>query len=74
MGAEHSIANMFFVPLGIFAGSSPIYVAAGGSPALTASWGTFAAANLLPVTLGNIVGGAIFVAGFCYLLYRKEKR
>lgn len=74
MGAEHSIANMFFVPLGIFAGKSHIYTAAGASPPLTASWETFAAANLLPVTLGNIVGGAIFVAGFYYLLYRKEKR
>ncbi|MDR2006392.1 MAG: formate/nitrite transporter family protein [Acidaminococcales bacterium] len=73
MGAEHSIANMFFVPLGIFAGGDPFYTASGGAPALAASWETFAVANLLPVTLGNIVGGAIFAAGFHHLLYQKAK-
>jgi formate/nitrite transporter len=70
MGAEHSIANMFFVPLGIFAGSDPLYLAA-GLPALKASWTAFFLANLLPVTLGNIAGGALLTAGFCHLLHKR---
>jgi formate/nitrite transporter len=52
MGFEHSIANMFFIPLGIFYGAS-------------VTWGQFFITNLVPVTLGNIVGGAFFV-GFVY--------
>jgi len=53
LGLEHSVANMFIIPLGIFSGAA-------------VSWPTFLMKNLLPVTLGNIVGGAICVgAGFC---------
>lgn len=58
-GFEHSVANMYFIPTGLFIGSTlPT-----GDPALT--WWNFAVANLLPVTLGNIVGGVLFVA-FAY--------
>ena len=46
LGLEHSVANMFIIPLGIFSGAA-------------VSWKTFFMANLLPVTLGNIVGGAV---------------
>ena len=49
MGAEHSIANMFMIPLGIALGS-------------TASASGFLFSNLLPVTLGNIIGGAVCCA------------
>jgi formate/nitrite transporter len=52
LGFEHSIANMFFVPAGIFNGAN-------------ATWGQFFLNNLIPVTLGNIIGGAFFV-GFIY--------
>ncbi|WP_166964888.1 formate/nitrite transporter family protein [Yeosuana marina] len=48
MGFEHSIANMFFVPLAIFEGAD-------------ITWATFIINNLIPATLGNIVGGALFV-------------
>ena len=61
IGFEHSVANMFFIPLGIFYGAT------------TANWGNFFSVNLIPVTLGNIVGGAFFVGGIYYWLYgRKE--
>lgn len=55
-GFEHSIANMYFIPAGLLlkAGLSVT------DPALT--WNAFFVANLLPVTLGNIVGGVLFVA------------
>lgn len=49
MGLEHSVANMFIVPLAIFNGAE-------------ITWKTFLLKNLLPVTLGNIVGGAVCVA------------
>lgn len=55
-GFEHSIANIYFIPEGILiAGSQGIT-----DPALT--WGNFLLANLLPVTLGNILGGVLFVS------------
>jgi formate/nitrite transporter FocA (FNT family) len=55
-GFEHSIANMYFIPTGLL-----IAQRRGNSdPALT--WSAFLVDNLLPVTLGNIVGGVVFVA------------
>lgn len=55
-GFEHSIANIYFIPEGILVAQARGIV----EPAL--SWGNFLLANLLPVTLGNIVGGVVFVA------------
>lgn len=60
MGFEHSIANQFFVPLAIFSGAD-------------IGWLDFFSHNLLPVTLGNIVGGAIFVSGI-YVMIEKAKK
>lgn len=57
MGFEHSIANMFFIPGGILAGA-PV------------TWAQFWLANELPVTLGNIVGGALF-CGMAYFISLK---
>ncbi len=73
LGGEHSIANMFFVPLGIFAGSDPMYLSLAQKPELTATWTSFAINNLVPVTLGNIVGGAVFVTGFKHIAFNKLK-
>jgi formate/nitrite transporter len=70
LGMEHSVANMFFIPLGIFLGSSPEALLSGLS--LSATWGTFLVKNLIPVTLGNMVGGALFVA-LPYLWVRPKK-
>lgn len=75
LGMEHCIANMFFIPLGIWTGTDErylAYVGSGKSPALTASWDAFFAGNLLPVTLGNIVGGAVLVSGVYLMAYRKN--
>ena len=58
-GYEHCVANMYFVPVGIFT-SAEFGIAAEGL-----TWGAFLVKNLLPVTLGNIVGGA-GVVGFGY--------
>lgn len=58
LGFEHSVANMFFIPAGIFATNA-------------VSWGAFLINNLLPVTLGNIVGGGLFVAVIYWWVYLK---
>jgi formate transporter len=67
-GFEHSIANMYFVPLGLLLKSDTAVVAATQKdPAefVDLTWSRFLVHNLLPVTLGNIVGGALMV-GFVY--------
>jgi formate/nitrite transporter len=66
-GFEHSIANMYFIPAGLFAAQSPVLLESAQaitSPEMLASltWTNFFIANLLPVTLGNIVSGGVFVA------------
>jgi formate transporter len=69
-GFEHSVANMYFIPLAIMLKSD------GDVPAdvnaATLDWSGFAA-NLLPVTLGNIVGGSVMVALVYYVIYRRPK-
>ena len=59
LGMEHSIANMFFIPLGMFNGANVSLV-------------DFLFKNLLVVTLGNIVGGAVLVAGLYWYVYGRE--
>ena len=68
-GFEHSVANMFFIPMGItiFNGAPEVAAAASqmdpGAMAALFNYGHFLSANLLPVTLGNIVGGSFFEIG-----------
>ena len=71
-GFEHSIANMYYVPAGIFAKSIPAYAALAAEAGLDLSaltWGNFFLRNLLPVTIGNIIGGA----GIGILLWRGHR-
>ncbi|MDQ7095118.1 formate/nitrite transporter family protein [Desulfosporosinus sp. PR] len=73
-GFEHSIANMYYIPAGILSKANPNWVMAShlDAKALAAlNWGTFINNNLIPVTLGNIVGGSFFVAGVYWLVYIK---
>ena len=58
-GFEHSVANMYFIPAGIFAGAN-------------VTWGQFIYWNLIPVTIGNIVGGFIFIGAAYYWSFKKE--
>ena len=75
-GFEHSIANMFFIPVGLFAAQfHPEFLSAAKvSPEVLAmlTWQNFFLKNLLPVTLGNIVGGGIFVALTYGYVHRKS--
>ena len=64
-GYEHSVANMYFIPTGLLlAGELGLKV-----PGLT--WTTFFMGNLLPVTLGNILGGVLFVASAYWYVHLK---
>lgn len=72
-GFEHCVANMYFVPAGIFAASRPAYAAlaaAAGVDTAALSWGSFLLHNLLPVTLGNIAGG-LLLGGMLWLCHSK---
>lgn len=76
-GFEHSIANMYFIPMGIALKNDPKVLGSlatlvnGDVAAKVANltWGNFIVKNLIPVTLGNIVGGALFVGGLYWMTY-----
>lgn len=78
-GFEHSVANMYYIPAGIFAAGRPELLAAALEHGLTAEalaglgWGNFVLRNLLPVTLGNIVGGGVFVMLAYLAAFRRER-
>jgi formate/nitrite transporter len=65
-GYEHSIANMYFFPVALFHGASDAY------PGVT--WKRFLWNNLLPVTLGNLLGGAVLVGLVYWFVYRFTRR
>jgi formate/nitrite transporter len=67
-GFEHCVANMYFIPLAIFLKGS--VAAPSGMDLASLDWGGFAG-NLIPVTLGNIVGGSVMVALVYFLIYRR---
>ncbi len=61
-GFEHCVANMYYIPAGIFANMNAAYaglIADAGINTAVLNFGTFVTANLIPVTLGNIVGGVL---------------
>jgi len=75
-GFEHSIANMYFIPMGILmAGQGPVLDAAGVTSAgvHNLDFGGFVG-NLVPVTIGNIIGGAIMVGVVYWLSYLRQDR
>lgn len=60
LGYEHSIANMFFIPAAIYSGAD-------------ITWSSFMIQNLLPSTIGNLIGGAGFVGCIYGYLYLKDE-
>jgi formate/nitrite transporter len=61
IGFEHSVANMYFIPTGIFLINGANLPGLGGLDPNFLGWFNFLWRNLLPVTLGNIIGGGVFV-------------
>jgi formate/nitrite transporter len=77
-GFEHSVANMYFISIGLLVKSDDDYVA-GLDPATAPdlsdlTWGSFFVDNLLPVTIGNVIGGALMVGAVYWLVYLRPKR
>jgi formate/nitrite transporter len=78
LGFEHSVANMYFIPVALLIKTNDSWMAAtSGVPDVSGlTWESFLFDNLLPVTIGNIVGGAIMVGAvywFVYLRHRTEE-
>ena len=76
-GFEHSIANMYFVPIGLLikeGAGEAFWVTAGTSAAVYGdlTWVNFLVVNLLPVTIGNIIGGAGLVGLVYWFVYLRE--
>lgn len=72
IGSEHSVANMYFIPYGLFIQQfDPAFVAGLGNKVSleSLSWPAFFLNNLLPVTIGNIIGGALLVGILYWLIY-----
>jgi formate transporter len=77
-GFEHCIANAYYIPIGLFikAGATDafwtaIHKTAADFPSLT--WQNFVFGNLLPVTLGNIVGGSVMVGVVYWFVYLRPR-
>jgi len=66
-GFEHCVANMYLVPMGIALKSVIPNAMPGGIEALT--WGHFIVRNLIPSTIGNIIGGSVVVGGMYWVAY-----
>jgi formate/nitrite transporter len=78
-GFEHSIANLYYVPLGLMLRADPDCAGLVASSGISGSLerltvGDFLTSNLLPVTLGNLCGGAVLVAATYWLVYLRTRR
>lgn len=79
-GFEHCVANMYYIPAAILAKGNPELVKAAEELGVTAdklshlNWGTFFINNLIPVTLGNILGGGVFVAVIYWFIYVRNNK
>ena len=72
IGFEHCIANMYFIPAGIFLKDWANIPAIQSINAETLTWLNFLWKNLLPVTIGNIIGGGVFVGMSYWGAYLKK--
>jgi formate transporter FocA len=78
-GFEHSVANMYFIPMGILVknhADPALWELIGKSPSQfeMLNWGSYFTKNLLPVSIGNVIGGSGFVGIAYWFIYLKKKR
>ena len=75
-GFEHSVANMYFISIGLLIKTDDAFVASiDPAPEISGlTWGSFFADNLLPVTIGNIVGGAVMVGAVYWFVYLRPRQ
>ena len=73
LGFEHCVANMYLIPAGLLIQQQPEFAQLAASMNLENLTTTnFLTANLLPVTLGNLVGGSVFVGLFYWFIYLRD--
>ena len=72
-GFEHSVANMYFIPMGLLIKEyDPTFTASTEIALENLTWPNFLVNNLLPVTLGNIIGGAVLVAIIYWFVFLRH--
>jgi formate transporter len=77
-GFEHSIANIYFISIGLFikAGAAGSFWTAIGKTPMdfpNLNWSNFLIGNLLPVTIGNVIGGSVMVGAVYWFVYLRKK-
>lgn len=73
-GFEHSVANMYFIPIGLLIKDfDPAFVAVSAVDVSSLTWGSFLLHNLLPVTIGNIIGGTVLVAAVYWSVFLRQR-
>ncbi len=78
LGFEHSVANMYFISTGLVVKTDPVLFQSALSlsnitlNAENLTMGTFLIGNLLPVTIGNIIGGGFFVGAVYWFVYLRR--
>ena len=77
-GFEHSVANMYLIPLGLFIkawGPAELWAQIGSNTAAygALTWPAFFS-SLIPVTIGNIIGGGGLVGGVYWFIYLRPRR
>jgi len=78
-GFEHSVANMYFIPIGLFVksgGSSEFWSQIGKTAADygNLTWQAFLMNNLIPVTIGNVIGGTVLVGVIYWRIYLWQRQ
>jgi formate/nitrite transporter len=74
-GFEHSVANMYFIPYALLIKTfDPSFVLARAIDLSGLTWSAFFLKNLLPVTIGNILGGSVLVAAMYWFIYLRTKQ
>jgi len=76
LGFEHSVANMYFIPFGLLIETDDAWVnATTGIPDLgNLTWQSFIVDNLIPVTIGNVIGGGIMVGAVYWFVFLRRRR
>lgn len=77
-GFEHSVANMYFVPIGLLIkdfAAPEFWAAVARTPEqyATLTWWAFLSRNLLPVTIGNVIGGGLMVGAVYWFIYLRAR-
>ena len=75
LGFEHSVANMYFIPIALLIKTDDAWVnTTAGVPDLSGlTWSSFLFDNLMPVTIGNVIGGAVMVGAVYWFVYLRRR-